>query len=68
MATSPLPPGGSLTLQSGEQNRKWPTSWPGGYRSPAAWGVPTASERGAASEVAHKWAEAVGTPQAVGFM
>ena len=24
--------------------------------TPAAWGIPTASERGAKSEVAHKWA------------
>ena len=28
----------------------------GGYIIPAAWGLPTASERGAESEVAHKWA------------
>ena len=27
----------------------------GGYITPAAWGVPTASERGAESKVAHKW-------------
>ena len=45
-ATSPLPPRGSPSLQSGGQNQKWPTSGPGGYITPAAWGVPTASERG----------------------
>ena len=27
------------------------------YMTPAAWGVPTTSERGAESEVAHKWAK-----------
>ena len=32
----------------------WPTSGQCGYITPAAWGVPTASERGAESEVAHK--------------
>ena len=38
VATSPLLYGGSPTLQSGGQNRKWPTSGPGGYILPAAWG------------------------------
>ena len=56
VATSPLPPRGSPQLQSGGQNHKWPTSGQGGYVTPAALGVPTASERGAESEVAHKWA------------
>ena len=45
VATSPLPPGGSPSLQSGGQNQKWPTSGQGGYITPAVWGVPTASER-----------------------
>ena len=54
VATSPLPPEGSPLLQSGEINHKWPTSWQGGYITPAAWRVPTASERGAKLEVAHK--------------
>ena len=49
-------PGGSPPLQSGEINHKWPTSGLGGYITPAAWGVPTASEQGDKSEVAHKWA------------
>ena len=56
VATSPLPPGGSPPLQSGGQSQRWPTSGQGGYITPAAWGVPTASERGAESEAAHKWA------------
>ena len=56
VATSPLPPRGSPPLQSGGQNQKWPTSGQGGYITPAASGIPTASERGAKSEVAHTWA------------
>ena len=51
-----MPPRGSPPLQSGGHNWKWPTSGQGGYITPAASGVPTASERGAESEVAHKWA------------
>ena len=56
VATSPLPPRGSPPLQSGGQNQKWPINGQGGYITPAASGIPTASERGAKSEVAHKWA------------
>ena len=56
VATSPLPPKGSPPLQSGGQNQKWPTCGQGSYITPAAWGVPTGSEQGAESEVAHKWA------------
>ena len=37
---------GSPPLQSGGQDQKWPTSGQGGYITPAAKGVPTASERG----------------------
>ena len=54
--------GGSPPLQSGGQNHRWPTSGQGGYITPAAWGVPTASKRGAESEVAHKWARWLHTP------
>ena len=57
MATSPLPYRGSPRLQSGGQNQKWPTSGQSGYLTPAVSGIPTASERGAKSEVAHKWAK-----------
>ena len=56
VATSPLPPRGSPPLQSGGQNQKWPRPGQGGYLTPAVSGIPTASERGAKSEVAHKWA------------
>ena len=62
VATSPLPPWGSPPLQSGEQHQRWPTSEQGGYITPAARAVPTASERGAASEVAHKRARWLHNP------
>ena len=57
MATSPLPSRGSPPLQSGGQNQKWPTSGQNGYVTPAVSGIPTASGRGAKSEVAHLWAK-----------
>ena len=56
VATSPLPPRGSPPLQSGENNQTWPINGQGGYVIPAASGIPSASKRGAKSEVAHKWA------------
>ena len=56
VATSTLPPRRSPTLQSGGKNQKWPINGQGGYITPAASGIPTALERGAKSEVAHKWA------------
>ena len=56
VATSPLPPRGSPPLQSGGQNQKWPINGQGGYVTPAASGIPSASYRGAKSEVAHTWA------------
>ena len=56
VATSPLPPRGSPPLQSGGQNQKWPIHGQGGYVTPAASGIPSASKQGAKSEVAHKWA------------
>ena len=57
VATSPLPYRGSPPFHSGGQNQKWPTSGHIGYLTPAVSGIPTASERGAKSEVAHKWAK-----------
>ena len=51
-----MPPRGTPPLQSGGQNQKWPTCGQGGYVTPAASGIPSASERGAKSEVAHLWA------------
>ena len=66
MATSPLPYRGSPPLQSGGQNQKWPTSGQIGYLTPAVSGSPTASERGAKSEVAHKWAKWLPHPCRIG--
>ena len=66
MATSPLPYRGAPTLQSGGQNQKWPTSGQIGYLTPAVSGSPTASERGAKSEVAHKWAKRLPHPCRIG--
>ena len=66
MATSPLPYQGSPPLQSGGQNQKWPTSGQSGYLTPAVSGIPTASERGAKSEVAHKWAKWLPHPCRIG--
>ena len=51
-----LPPRGSPPPQSGGQNQNWPTGGQGGYINPAASGIPTTSQRGAESELAHKWA------------
>ena len=56
VAMSPLPPWGSPPPQSGGQNEKWPINEQRCYVTPAASGIPSVSERGAKSEVAHKWA------------
>ena len=66
LATSPLPYRGAPPLQSGGQNQKWPTSGQIGYLTPAVSGSPTASERGAKSEVAHKWANWLPHPRRIG--
>ena len=66
LATSPLPYRGSPPLQSGGQNQKWPTSGQIGYLTPAVSGIPTASKRGAKSEVAHKWANWLPHPCRIG--
>ena len=66
LATSPLPYRGAPPLQSGGQNQKWPTSGQIGYLTPAVSGSPTASERGAKSEVAHKWARWLPHPCRIG--
>ena len=66
LATSPLPYRGAPPLQSGGQNQKWPTSGQIGYLTPAVSGIPTASERGAKSEVAHKWAKWLPHPCRIG--
>ena len=57
-----MPLRGSPPRQSGGQNQKWPTSGQGGHITPAASGIPNASERGAESEVAHKWARWLHNP------
>ena len=57
VATSPLPYRVSPPMQSGGQNEKWPTLGQNGYLTPAVSGIPTAVERGAKSEVAHKWVQ-----------
>ena len=56
VATQPLPRGAPPPLQTGEQNEKWPTNGPGGSLTLAGGLISTASERGAESEVGHKWA------------
>ena len=66
VATSPLPYRGSPQLQSGGQNQKWPTSGQNGYLTPAVSGIPTASERGAKSEEAQKWAKWLPHPCRIG--
>ena len=66
MATSPMPNRGSPPLQSGGQNQKWPTIGQNGYLTPAMSGIPTALERGAKSEVAHKWAKWLPRPCRIG--
>ena len=67
LATSPMPYRGAPPLQSGGQNQKWPTSGQIGYLSPAVSGIPTTSERGAKSEVAHKWANWLPYPAVSGI-
>ena len=44
-------------FRAGGQNQKWPTCGQNGYLTLAVSGIPTASERGAKSEVAHKWSK-----------
>ena len=41
----------------GGGDQKWPTCGQSGYFTPAVSGIPTASERGAKSEMAHLWAK-----------
>ena len=55
-----------VRFRAGGQNQKWPKSGQGGYITPAASGVPTASERGAESEGAHKWARWLHNPKRLG--
>ena len=66
VATSPLPSRGSPPLQSGGQNQKWATCGQSGYVTPAVSGIPTASEWGEKSQVAHLWAKWVRHPRRLG--
>ena len=66
VATSPLPSRGSPQLQSGGENQKWPTSGQSGHVTPAVSGIPSDAQRGARSEVAHKWARWLRHPCRVG--
>ena len=64
--TSPLPYRGAPKPPERGQNREWPTSGKIGYLTPAVLGSPTAAERGAKSEVAHKWANWLPHPCRIG--
>ena len=66
VATSPLPSRGSQLLPSGGQNQKWPTCGQSGYVPLAVSGIPTASKRGAKSEVAQLWAKCLRHPCRLG--
>ena len=57
---------GAVLLITVPPNQKWPTSGQGGYITPAAWGVPTASEWRVESEVARKWARWLHNPCRLG--
>ena len=48
--------GDPLRFRAGGRIRSGPPCGQGGYLTPAASGIPSASERGAESEVAHMWA------------
>ena len=50
----------------GGAHQSWLTRGPSGYITLARWGVPTVSERGAESELAHKWAKWVHKPYHLG--
>ena len=52
-------------FRAGGRNQKWPTCVQNGYVTLAVSGIPTASERGEKSEVAHLWANV--TPCRLGY-
>ena len=58
--------GDPLRFRAGDKIRSGPLVGRGGYITPAAWGIPSASERGAQSEVAHKWARWLHNPCRLG--
>ena len=57
---------GPHRFRAGGGDHTWTTSGQGGYITPAACGVPTASKPGAESEVAHKWARWLHNPCRLG--
>ena len=66
VATSAPPSRGSPVLQSEGQNQKWHSCGQSGYVTPAVSGIPTASEQGGKSKVAHKWAKWLRHPCCLG--
>ena len=66
MAKLPLPSWGYPTLQSGEENLRWPTGGQSGYITLAVLGVPNSSERGGKCEVAECSAERLHNPCRLG--
>ena len=58
--------GDPLRFRAGGKNKKWPTCGQGGYVIPAVSGIPSASERGTKSEVAHLWARWLRNPCRLG--
>ena len=66
VATQTLPPGGCPPFDSGGHNQRWPINGQGGYITRAPQGIPTASQRGAQSQVAHKWARWLHNPCRLG--
>ena len=66
VAKSPLPSGDPHRFRAGGGNQKWPTYGQSGYVTPAVSGIPTTSERGGKSEVAHLWAKWLRHPCCLG--
>ena len=58
--------GDPLRFRAGGKIRSGPLCGQGGYVTPAASGIPSASERGAKSEVAHLWARWLRNPCRLG--
>ena len=63
---TPLPFGGSPTLQSRGQYHKCPTSLQIGFVTTTNWGVPNGSEQRTKSELANKWADGLHHPCRLG--
>ena len=59
---NPCCPGGPHRFREEGTIRAGPSSGQGGYMTPAAWGVPTASDGWAESKVGHNWARWLHNP------